>query len=158
MKATALARRLALTLLVLPLAAEAQESGLGGCRAIQDPAARLQCYDALPLPAPARPAAPSAPPAPPSAAKLEQDFGLAETAKPATRVDAVKAKISGEFRGWQPQTVLELDNGQAWRIADGSSMTYRLVNPAVTVRRGMLGAYYLEIEGLNTSPRVKRVR
>jgi hypothetical protein len=37
-------------------------------------------------------------------------------------------------------------------------MTYRLVNPSVTVRRGVLGAYYLEIDGLNTSPRVKRVR
>lgn len=155
MKATPLLRRLAPTLLFLPLAALAQESGLGACRAIQEPAARLHCYDALPLPPPARPAAQ---PAPPSAAKLEQDFGLTETAKPATRVDAVKARIPGEFRGWQPQTVLELDNGQAWRIADGSSMTYRLVNPSVTVRRGVLGAYYLEIDGLNTSPRVKRVR
>lgn len=155
MSAPALAPRLAIALLVLPLAAAAQESALGRCRAIQEPAARLACYDALPLPAPA-PAA--ATPAPPPAAKVEQDFGLAETAKPANRVDAITARIPGEFRGWQPQTVLELDNGQAWRIADGSSMVYRLVNPSVTVRRGVLGAYYLEIDGLNTSPRVKRVR
>lgn len=146
---------LAFALLTLPAAATAQAPDLGRCRAIQDPAARLQCYDALPLAAPARPAADAAPP---TAAQVEQAFGLTETAKPANRVDAIKARIPGEFRGWQAQTVLELDNGQAWRIADGSSMAYRLVNPGVTVRRGVLGAYYLEIEGLNTSPRVKRVR
>jgi hypothetical protein len=151
MKATSLSRRLALTLMALPAAAAAQESGLGLCRALQDPAARLQCYDALPLAAPASPAAVPA-------AKIEQEFGLAETARPANRIDTITARIPGEFRGWQPQTVLELDNGQAWRIADGSTMAYRLVNPSVTVRRGVLGAYYLEIQGLNTSPRVKRVR
>lgn len=155
MTATPFAHRLAFAMLVLPLAAAAHESGLGRCRAVQDPAQRLRCYDALPLAAPARPATE---PASPMAAKIEQDFGITESAKPASRVDAIKARIPGEFRGWQPQTVLELDNGQAWRIVDGSSMVYRLVNPGVTVRRGVLGAYYLEIDGLNTSPRVKRVR
>lgn len=148
---------LAVVLITLPVAVIAQQPDLARCRSIADPAARLQCYDALPLPAPAVRAAPEAA-APPTAAQVEQAFGLAETAKPANRIDAIKARIPGEFRGWQPQTVLELDNGQAWRIADGSSMVYRLVNPGVTVRRGVLGAYYLEIEGLNTSPRVKRVR
>jgi hypothetical protein len=43
-------------------AALADDAGLARCRAIADNAARLACYDALPLPGPETKAAPSASP------------------------------------------------------------------------------------------------
>ena len=34
---------------------------------------------------------------------------------------------------------------------------YRAENPAVTVKRGFLGNYWLKVEGLNTQASVKRI-
>jgi hypothetical protein len=45
-----------------------------------------------------------------------------------------------------------------WRIADDSKGALWVENPKVRVRRGALGAFYLEIEGTNRSPRVQRLQ
>ncbi len=121
------------------------------CRAIGEAAARLACYDALALPtAPSRGAPPSATAADPAAR-----FGLRE---PAQGVDAVESHIPGRFDGWEARTQIRLANGQVWQINDGSRGVYRLDNPRVRIRKGALGSFFLEIEGQNQSPRVRRVQ
>ena len=66
--------------------------------------------------------------------------------------------MPGQVEGWKAGDRIALANGQVWRIADGSQGALWLQNPKVRVRRGVLGAFYLEIEGTNRSPRVERVK
>jgi len=70
----------------------------------------------------------------------------------------VTSALKGEFRGWQAGTVFELENGQHWRVVDGEFYTStRLVNPKVTVRPGVLGSWYIRIEGVSVGAKVRRV-
>lgn len=158
-------------MLLLAPAAHADNSGLQRCRGLTDPAARLSCYDALvPAPAPLptsgapAPAPATAPalaatstPVPASKPEVQSDrFGLATPA--AETAQAVDSHIPGEFRGWESNSRIKLANGQVWEVVDGSRGALApVVDQKVRVRRGVLGSFYLEIEGLNRSPRVKRV-
>lgn len=166
--------RALLLLLLVSSAALADDAGLLRCRAIKDSAARLACYDALVVPsaqgkaaATPAPASTSAPASPPPAAsasapqarppeKVEQ-FGLQQKDREVA-LDAIDSTIAGKFEGWGPRDQIKLANGQVWQIADDSKGYHDIVNPQVRVRRGALGAYYLEIQGTNRSPRVTRVR
>jgi hypothetical protein len=63
-----------------------------------------------------------------------------------------------EFRGWQNGTVFGLENGQHWRVlGDEFYASKRLLNPNVTVKPGLLGSWYLQIEGVSVAAKVKRV-
>lgn len=139
------------------------DAGFLRCRAIADSASRLACYDALPVPAPAARSAPQAPaagrpasPAMPASRPSDGQFGLAP--KPAEEVAEIYSSIPGLFEGWRPNERIRLANGQVWQIADDSSSLVQRREPKVTVRRGALGAFYLDIEGDNRSPRVRRVQ
>jgi hypothetical protein len=161
-----------LLLLLFSSTALADDAGLQRCRAIKDSAARLACYDALPVTsgqgrAASAPGATSA--SPPAAAagaasaaqarpteKAEQ-FGLAQKDREVA-LDSIESTIAGSFTGWRPGDQIKLANGQVWQIADDSKGYHDIVNPKVRIRRGALGAYYLEIQGTNRSPRVTRVR
>lgn len=158
---------LALAALLAAPALQAQPlaGDLKACRQLTDAARRLACYDAMPLPAepPAKaaavaPAAPVVAPAPPAdpAAKFGQESVKQPDAPP--ELKQIESRVSGRFAGWGPNTRIELDNGQIWRVADGSSAIYDLNNPKAVVHRGMLGAYYLEIEGIGFQVKVTRVR
>ena len=133
------ALRVVLPLLLVSSAALADEAAILRCRGIAEPAARLACYDAL---------VPSVQP--------EQQFG--RDRQPAPTVDAIESYIPGVFDGWQPKARIRLANGQVWQVTDDSSGTYRLVDPKVTLRRGMLGSFFLELTGENRSIRVKRIQ
>lgn len=155
---------LAVALAAAPLWALAADVDLAKCRAISDAAQRLACYDAL---APAAPSATTStsPGAAPAAApaqrqqqqQQQQQFGL-EQRTPPDRPDAIESHIPGRFEGWKPNARIRLANGQVWQVVDGSSGAFWLTDPKVRVRRGMLGAFYLEIEGSNSSPKVRRVQ
>lgn len=153
-------------LLGLVSAASAQDfsAAMQRCRAMDNTAERLACYDAIPLATAARPApatatagaaatpAAKAAPAPATAST----FGLVapKTAEP----EFVESQILGAFEGWESHTTFKLANGQYWQIADGSRAAYYLQSPKVKVRKGALGAFYLDIDGAKASPRVKRVQ
>ncbi|NQD36139.1 hypothetical protein HPT27_03820 [Permianibacter sp. IMCC34836] len=169
---------------VLPADAGASDSALLRCRAISDDAARLTCYDALtpavlnlsetakvPMAeaeaetraatpaavAPASTAKAAAPASPTIRAQTADEFGLERKAQ-AENLEAIESRIVGEFRGWDSKTKFALENGQVWAISDGSSATYRLMDPVVRVERGVFGSFMLKIEGVNRSPKVKRVK
>lgn len=158
------------------------DDGLLRCRAIADATQRLACYDALPATAgrasgagsssasgTAKAAAPTAASAAAGAAAVGnaptaaapnrvEEFGLEEKRAAANQLNTIESSIGGRFEGWGPGSRITLANGQVWRVMDDSSATLYLNNPKVQVRRGMLGAFYLEIDGTNRSPKVKRVQ
>lgn len=161
---------LVLTALLLSNAALADDTALKKCRALTDSAARLACYDAIPIGAVSAPTAASAvstrtaAPVVSNAAAAAKPvpapsatFGLQATAPDAV-LDRIESSIVGEFEGWRPNSRIRFANGQVWQVADDTSRSLDLKNPKVAVRRGALGSFYLEIEGTNHSPRVRRVQ
>ena len=142
-------------------ATQADDGALRRCRGIADAPARLACYDALPLPeagaaAPAAaPAAAARPAAPPREASLLERFGL-ESRQP--QADRIESHIHGLFTGCDANSQIRLANVQVWRVVDGSWLHGEWNNPKVSVRRGVLGSFYLDIEGESRSPRVQRIR
>ncbi len=68
----------------------------------------------------------------------------------------VRSRIAGAFGGWNPGSVLVLENGQKWRIKGGSALYIGKIidSPAVTVSSGLLGGWNLQVEGYNTTARV----
>ncbi len=149
-------------LLSISGSALANDAGILRCRGITGAAARLACYDALVVPSAEAKAAASKsagqPESRPSPASAQQDqFGLENRAGPGT-VDAIESHLPGRFEGWDAKSKLKLANGQVWQIADDSSAYLQLNDPKVRIRRGVLGAFYLEFEKSNHSPRVKRVQ
>ncbi len=163
-------------LLLITLAAgsaHADEAAFLRCRGIAEPSARLACYDAVPgatvsgarantspsapPAASAAPVAPAAAAAPVAPAAPGQRFGLPAT-EPDAQLNRIESRIVGKLDGWGPKTRFRLENGQVWQVADDSGRILDLDSPKVAVRRGALGVFYLEIEGTNHSPRVKRLQ
>ena len=166
--------------LLAALPAWSDDAGLKRCRELADARARLACYDALPLagtsarapapvaptaPAPAAPASPAraaaaAPAAPPglSPEAREARFGIEQKAVAQEELPAIQSYIPGLFEGWRPNMRIRLANGQVWQIADDSGRMMERHDPKVTVRRAALGAFFLDFEGDNRSPRVRRVQ
>jgi hypothetical protein len=155
-------------LLTLVGAAHANEQQISSCRAITAAAARLACYDAIPIAgsvasAAAATAAPKATPpqelpkAAPSPTAVSADFGLPATV-PAAKIDKISSTIPGRFEGWQANSRITLANGQVWQVIDDSRGFCECDNPKVEVTRGAFGTFFLEIEGKGNAPRVKRIR
>lgn len=79
-------------------------------------------------------------------------------AAPAAEAEMMESRLSGEFRGWEPRGVFALENGQRWQETGGT--TYAgppLSAPAVRIRAGALGAYWMRIEGVRLEVKVRRV-
>lgn len=83
-------------------------------------------------------------------------FGLTREA-PLVELPSIESTIPGHFDGWYPNRRVRLANGQVWQVADGSTRLYDLNDPKVTIRRGVLGAYYLDLTVDNRAIRVRRV-
>lgn len=176
------------------LPAQAQDVGaMQRCRALNEAAARLSCYDAIKVPAVVGKAAAAVPVAAslpvnapinapiaaplvpvtgpavvavaaareavaaPATASPAAQFGL-EGKAPAAALSQIETQLLGDFEGWESRTIFRLANGQAWQVDDDSNAAYALRSPKVTIRRGMFGAFYLEVDGAKRSPRVKRLR
>ncbi len=151
----------------LPAAAADGLDRLRACAAVRDASARLACYDAemqrlgkvsAPAAAVQAPQAPTQAPAgaataapPPPAA-----FGLPQ--RPEAELQSISSRIAGRFEGWHPGARVTLANGQVWEVIDGTRGVYDLDRPAARVRRGMLGSFFLEVEGVSATPKVRRVQ
>jgi len=170
-------------LLAISGSALADDAAILRCRGIGEATARLACYDALVVPtaagakAASKPAAspesrpspsqsPSQSPSPASSpavaaapvqTKTDQ-FGLENRPSAVAPVDVIESYIPGRFEGWEAKSTIKLANGQVWQITDDSRSLITLVDPKVKVRRGALGAFYLEFEKINHAPRVRRLQ
>jgi hypothetical protein len=153
--------------LLAAVPAWSDDTGLGRCRELADSRARLACYDALPLartpspasvpPATAAVATPAAPPKLIPEAR-EARFGMEQKAAAQEELPAIQSHIPGLFEGWRPNMRIRLANGQVWQVVDEGSRRMQLHDAKVRVRRGMMGAFYLEFEAHNHSPRVRRIQ
>lgn len=135
-------------LLLISTSVLADDAGFSRCRGLSDATARLACYDALPVGEVKAQAAPRQTP---------EQFGLDQKGYK-SELESIESHIPGHFEGWEPRTRIRLANGQIWQISDDSRRILEFRDPKVSVRRGALGAFYLEIEGTNISPRVKRLQ
>ncbi|MGV7210098.1 hypothetical protein ACLB1G_19840 [Oxalobacteraceae bacterium A2-2] len=133
-------------------AALADDAALLRCRQLPDGPERLRCYNAIPVGAPATPTAPTR-------AQQESSFGREQAVIAQQQLSELSTTIAGEFEGWKAGARIRLANGQVWQIADDSEEWMPPVtNPRATLRRGTLGAIFLDIEGAPRAPRVRRVK
>lgn len=157
----------ALPLAVLLLAsgsALADDTALLKCRTVTDVAARVACYDAIPVGA-AKPAAAAAagvaagaPVAAAPAATAEENFGLEAVKQRESQPKSVQSTIVGKFEGWGPSSRIRLANGQVWRIVDGTDAVLApQTDPKVSIERNMFGTIFMRVEGTNASAKVRRV-
>lgn len=69
-----------------------------------------------------------------------------------------ESHIVGEFTGFGRGQRYTLANGQVWEQTDASTLAgVRLTDPQVTLTPGMLGAWFLRVDGYNTRARVRLV-
>jgi hypothetical protein len=141
-------------LFLVSKAALADDAAMRACRTSTDAAARLACYDRIELAAAPAPAAPALTP--------QQSFGLPPAPMavqaPAQRIESIESTIVGDFDGWGPNTRFTLANGQVWRVVDGSeAVLTRTSNQQVKITRNFLGTLFMQVEGTNSSPKVRRV-
>lgn len=103
---------------------------------------------------------------PPGAATAEKKpswlkalITLDRVAKQPDRNDAFETRIAGDFKGWRRGTVFKLENGQRWQ-SDSSEdyVTPPAPAPKVRIYPGMLGTFWMEIEGVRPRVRVKPIR
>jgi hypothetical protein len=152
------------------LAAEAAElpPALKACRTIAEDSARARCYDRLideanppPQTSRASPAAPVAAPAPIPAAQAqrfgEHDLPRAQRPAEPAEPDEIVAKVTTITRDTHGRVTVTLDNGQTWRQAENDAITVRVGN-SVTIKRGLMGAFYLVPETTRRSYQVRRLQ
>lgn len=72
--------------------------------------------------------------------------------------ESLSSHIPGQFEGWLPKERISLANGQVWEITDGSEAAYSLRDPKVLITRGFSGSFFMKIEGVYQTPRVRRIR
>ena len=72
--------------------------------------------------------------------------------------EPVEAAIKGEFRGWVPGRVIELENGQRWRVTEGElHLRKPVANATATVTPGLVSGWYLQVGGQSPRAKVQRV-
>jgi len=163
------------------LATAAAQSKGAECAAIDDPTARLACFDAAfprasrtsPPRSAVTPAAPAAPAAAAAAAagvaadepaSEARKFGLSVKQRQAIEPKPAQAELTTTtaavktVRRLPPGYLLiGLDNDQVWQQTEIDSRIWLKVGDQVTIRRAALGSYLLDTPG-HYSTRVRRLR
>jgi hypothetical protein len=168
------AARLLLLALVAGISGSALASNvadsLATCRKIADDGARLACYDGLvPAPSTATPSAaavptPSAPASPPVDAASHFGEETVPRAKGEVRADdaskELHAHIKGRFVEWAHNSIIELDNGQRWKVSGNDRGYYPNLpdSPEIVITEGTFGGYLLKILANGSSLRVTRIQ
>lgn len=73
--------------------------------------------------------------------------------------DPITASISSDFRGFGNKREFTLDNGQVWEQTDNATLSgVRDAHPKVRITPGMMGVWYLQVDGFNTRAKVRRIK
>lgn len=146
-------------LLLVSSSALANDAAILKCRTLSDVASRVACYDAIPVGAAVAVAPAAAPARTAVAANSEQNFGMEAVKQRAEQPKSIESTVVGNFDGWGPNSQIRLANGQVWRVIDGSDAVLpRTSNQKVRIVRNLLGTLFLEVEGSNSSAKVRRVQ
>jgi hypothetical protein len=158
-------------LVQLPLSAHADSTDIDHCKRIENDTQRLACYDELFQ----RTAAdkventdtePTTQESPEASSGLQgesatvAEFGAEQVEKPP--VTFIEARLVGNFNGWTGKTIFTLDNGQVWQQTNNYIRDYKPRSPIpqaeVTISKGMIGSYNMQVEGVKRIVQVKRVK
>ncbi len=80
--------------------------------------------------------------------------------KPGTRIEysTLESRLIDPFKGWKKGTEFRLENGQIWRVYEGDYWaSAEPAGKAVTIEPGMLGSFFIRIEGVRQRARVTLV-
>lgn len=84
---------------------------------------------------------------------------LQETQEKPETAEAVETRLAGDYDGWTGHTVFKLENGQVWQQAGGGERyDDKRHAPTVKIYPGILGVYWLEIEGVRERVKVKPLK
>lgn len=73
--------------------------------------------------------------------------------------EPIVSTLQGEFRGFGKGRRYVLANAQEWEQNDDTSRSgTRKTNPEVSITPGLMGVWYMEIEGVNSRAKVRRVK
>ena len=73
--------------------------------------------------------------------------------------EPIESSIIGEFNGFGNGRQYTLQNGQTWQQIEPASLEgVRKTDPQVRIKPGMLGVWYMQIKGYNTSAKVRRIK
>lgn len=73
--------------------------------------------------------------------------------------EPISGVLQGKFRGFGKGRIYVLDNGQQWEQTDATSISgVRKQSPKVSISPGVMGVWYLKVEGVNTQPKVRRTK
>lgn len=73
--------------------------------------------------------------------------------------EPIVSTLQGEFRGFGKGRRYVLANKQEWEQTDETTLAgVRRTDPEVSIAPGMIGAWYLQIKGVNTRAKVRRVK
>ena len=89
--------------------------------------------------------------------KIDQ-FGNERIAQGDAEPDQITSRILGEFKGWSGDTEFQLENGQVWKQSSAGLLIVRINNPTVTIKKSFFGTYTLNVEGVNSSIKVRRTQ
>ncbi len=71
----------------------------------------------------------------------------------------IRSNIVGSFDGWSGNNIFTLENGMVWQQAENRTFASRpMENPAVEITQGLLGNWYLSVEGYNSRIKVNRIK
>ena len=125
-----------------------------GCLAIADDRARLACFDERVAALRDKEQGARAQ----AAKRNEQQFGLPTVPSKDPAQDRIESTVAWRFEGWYPGARITLANGQVWVAVGGSSTSYSLEKPRVTIQRGVLGSYSMQVEGVGPIAKVRRAQ
>ena len=95
----------------------------------------------------------------PSAAGEDTDqFGSERMTQTEEEADQITSRILGEFKGWSGYTEFQLENGQVWKQSSKGLLIVRINNPTVTIKKSFFGTYTLNVEGFNSSIKVRKIQ
>lgn len=73
--------------------------------------------------------------------------------------EPITSALQGEFRGFGKARKFVLANGQEWEQSDDTVLSgVRKTNPTVSISPGLLGVWYLRVDGVNTRAKVRRTK
>ncbi|WP_367346766.1 hypothetical protein [Stenotrophomonas bentonitica] len=73
--------------------------------------------------------------------------------------EPITSTLQGDFRGFGKGYRFVLANGQEWEQTDTTQRAgSRKPTPAVTISPGLVGVWYMQVEGVNLRAKVQRVK
>ena len=87
-----------------------------------------------------------------------ETFGNERIAQVEDETNQITSRILGEFKGWSGYTKFQLENGQIWQQSSEGLLIVRMNNPTVIIKKSFFGTYNLNVEGANSTIKVRRIQ